>query len=299
MKLEHLFEIGASKMGIIIILATLIASCGLASPMNTQKSGTITGQWTIEPAQGNEVRLILERRTSQDTSTTTINTPIESLIGLSRDQMTANSPVRFELKREAGTFTCEGKFDGGKGTGNFVFSANPDFSRNLSALGYSNLSNQTVFKMALYDVTSTFLRDLKSLGYNNVSVDQLIPMRVHEISTDYISELQTLGYKNVPIDQLIPMRVHDVSIDYVRGLKEVGYADVPLDQLVPMRIHGVSIQYLKELKALGYNHVPSSQLVPLAVHKVTPDFIRQAKARSQSTPPVEELIRMRISGKFN
>ena len=288
-------------MGIIIILATLLASCGLASPVYAQESESITGQWTIEPvvSQDNQVKLALERRTPQTTWITTINTPVEKLIGLTMGQMAgSNSSVRFELKRDAGTFTCEGKFDGGKGTGTFVFSANPDFSKQLSALGYSNLSNERIFEMALY-VTTTFVRDLKSLGYSDVPVSQLIPMRVHKISTDFIGELQALGYKDVPIDQLIPMRIHGVSIDYVRGLKHLGYANVPPEQLVSMRIHGVSIEYIKELKALGYDQVLVSQLISMVIHKVTPDFIRKAKERSQTAPPVEELIRMRIRGRFN
>lgn len=294
MKMETL------KMGVLISLLTLLTGCSSASSMNTQES--ITGQWTIEPvaAAGNEVKLVLQRRVPENTSTTTFNIPLEKLIGLTSGQVAANSSsVRFELVREAGTFTCEGKFNAGRGSGTFVFSANPNFSKNLNALGYKNLSNERIFEMALYDITTGFIRDLKSLGYDNPPVEQLIPMKVHNVSIEFIRELKVLGYARISLEQLIPMRIHGVSIDYLRGLKELGYENVPAEQLIPMRIHGVSIEYIKELKALGYNRVPVEQLIPMNIHKVTPDFIRKAKARAQSAPPVEELIRLRISGNLN
>lgn len=128
--------------------------------------------------------------------------------------------TEFELQREAGTFTFKGEFRNDRGFGDFRFAVNPDFSKNMKALGYSKIGIDQVFHLAISDVGTAFVKELQAVGYNNLSLDKLMQMVIHGVTPAFVKEMAELGYKNLPIDQLIQLRIHGVDADYVREMNE-------------------------------------------------------------------------------
>jgi len=126
--------------------------------------------------------------------------------------------TEFELQREAGTFTFKGEFRNDRGSGDFKFVVNPDFSKNMKALGYNRIAIDQIFHLAISDVGTAFVNELQAAGYSKLSIDQLVQMVIHGVTPAFIKEMSELGYKNLSIAQLVQLRIHGVDADYVREM---------------------------------------------------------------------------------
>ncbi|HSS79405.1 MAG TPA: M56 family metallopeptidase, partial [Thermoanaerobaculia bacterium] len=124
--------------------------------------------------------------------------------------LAAGPDVRFEMRRDAGTFRFEGKFKGDQGTGFFTFAGNPAYVRDMAALGYK-VTEDRLLEMATHDISLAFVREIHDLGYRDAALDKLVEFRIHGVSPQFIRELTALGYKNLPADQLVQFRIHGVS----------------------------------------------------------------------------------------
>ncbi|HKY06315.1 MAG TPA: hypothetical protein VJQ56_15575, partial [Blastocatellia bacterium] len=181
----------------------------------------ITGEWIIETsARADHVHLTIHRRWGNlNHMTSSFDISTDSFKGLTRAQMqSAGSPVNFQIVRDAGTLTCDGWFKGGKGSGQYSFTPNPQFISEARGLGLDDFSDDNVFAMAVHDVSLAFIRELGTHGYTQLTTDQVISMRIHGVTTEYISEFKSLGLDRLPIDQLVSMRIHGVKPAFVREL---------------------------------------------------------------------------------
>ena len=76
--------------------------------------------------------------------------------------------VKFEVNREAGRLTFEGRFVNDVGSGTFTFESHESYVSKMGRLGYNNLSTGKLLTLTIHDVTTQFVEDLQELGYNNV-----------------------------------------------------------------------------------------------------------------------------------
>ena len=73
--------------------------------------------------------------------------------GLSIAQATGSgAAVNFQIVRDAGTLNCEGWFKNGSGSGHFTFTPNQSFANEMRSLGYQNMTDETLFSMAVHDI---------------------------------------------------------------------------------------------------------------------------------------------------
>jgi len=173
-------EIGFSKM-----------SLSLKSSMRTER-----GQWNM--SFGEDI-------------------PLKEFKGLEQAVNSA-AAADFELAREAGRFTFKGKFKNDKGAGEFKFVLDPEFAKNMQALGYKKLAVDQVFHLALNDIGVAFVKELQASGYGNLPIDKLVEMSIHGVTPAFVKTMAELGYKNLSIDQLVQLRIHGVDADYVKEM---------------------------------------------------------------------------------
>jgi DNA-binding transcriptional MerR regulator len=290
---------------------------------------SFTGQWLIEFRTGEDkvqVSLRYESPNGHGFSNTGFHIAPDQLQGLTREQaMSGGTHVQFQLKRDAGTFNCEGWFKEGKGSGHYVFSPDQNFAAELKRQGYGSPSPEQQFSMALSDVSLAFIAELKAqgyeqptldqlvdsgnhgvrldyiqglkaLGYNLRKIDDLIEMKDHGVSLNFIRDMTAQGYARIPAAKLIELKDHGVSSDLIRALKTAGYAQLSLDQLVEMKDHGVNTKFISEIDLLGYSRLPIEQLVEMKDHGVTAGFIQDLKGLGYERVPVDLLIRLRDHG---
>jgi len=261
-----------SGLAAVISLATYSGPASSDSPSGPSPfalQDNITGQWLLELTPGaDSARITINRNYGgHGHSSNSFDLPLASIRGLNQSQAgSSGSAVKFEVAADAGTFSCEGWFKEGNGSGHFTFAPNQAFASEMRGLGYDNLTSEDLFSMAMHGVTRAFIGELKSLGYDHVALDQLIALRIHGVTTSFIRELNGMGYEHVPTDELVSMRIHGVNTDFIKGLTTLGYARVPIDQLVSMRIHGVSADYIRKLKDRGLSNLTIDQLIDMKIH---------------------------------
>jgi len=78
--------------------------------------------------------------------------------------MANGSAITFQVKRDAGTFDCEGWFKGGNGAGHFKFLLSPDFAAELRELGYEIPSVEQQFSMAMRGMSLPLIDELNAQG---------------------------------------------------------------------------------------------------------------------------------------
>jgi hypothetical protein len=327
--------LGACAAGAATV-AVLVAPAGAVAFGRPAADEAASGAWTIEPTRwkddggrGPAVQLTLKMRSRNGRSNWNSSSPValSELRGLTAAQLQADSAdVQFQIVRDAGTLSLDGRFRKGTGAGHFTFAPSADYVAGLRGMGYGTPDADTVFSLALHDVSRDFIRELAALGYDKVPLDKLIAMRIHGatpefvrgmkalgytpdvdkliafrihgVSADFVRGLKGLGYERADADGLVALRIHGVTVDFVRELKEMGYEPPPsLDELVSMRIHGATSEYVRALRGLGYEHVPVDDLVSMRIHGVSPEFIRRVNGRQGGKVPVDRLVSMRIHGR--
>lgn len=224
-----------TKMRFIALFAlfTLVWACypvADVSYSNPQDNGVM--QWLIEFKTGEEkVQLNLRyTRENKDAtkgsswsnhSNTSFGITPDKLVGLTRDQAmsTTGANVKFELRRDAGTFHFEGWFKQGNGSGHFTFSPSASFVTQLDQLGFGRPTPEQQFSMALTNVGSELINELKAQGYEKFTLEQLVKMGNHGVGLEYVQGLKSAGYNVKTIDYLIKMRDHGVTLRFISGAR--------------------------------------------------------------------------------
>jgi len=296
---------------------------------NPQEFGT--GQWLVEFRTGEtmvHMEMRYQRKSEKGTGYSSHGFTIDpsALSGLSRDQaMSGGTNVRFQLKRDAGTFNFEGWFKEGNGSGHFTFTPDRGFASQLTSQGIGSPTDEQLLSLAMSDsgfalinelkaqgyerptldqlvqmgnhgVNFEYVQGLKSYGYQLKAIDKLVQMRDHGVNLKFIGELAALGYKNLEPDALIRVRDHGVTPDFINEMVAAGYSQSSLDDWVLLRDHGVNGKYIKELDALGYSRLPLDQLRQMRDHGVNAKFIEELKQHGYDRLPADQLIRLRDHG---
>lgn len=306
----------------VTALAVLTATSALAQQ--------IDGAWTASKSEKQEGKIYLN--VVRDRSQNGRTMPISELTSLNEAQINASTqtPVRFEMRREAGNTTFEGTFRNGKGSGHFDFVPNRNYIAQIRSLGlefdvddrHGDGEEQQLFNLAMNDVSTSYIRTMRAAGFN-VDLEKYIAMRIFNVTPEYHREMRDLGY-NLSADKLIETKIHRVTPEYIRQMRAAGWndsiedlvqnrifnvtpeyasemkrllgRDIKQEDLVNFRIHKVTPEFIKELEALGYKDVPASRLVEMRIHRVTPEFIRELQAAGYRNVPIRKMIDMRIHG---
>jgi hypothetical protein len=297
---------------------------------------SIHGAWTASPTSDSGKLQFHFTRTDNNMS---MPMAISSFTGLSEAQIAATTETQthFEMQRDAGTIVLEGYFKDREGAGHFTFTPKREYLNTLRSMGVdtdmqhrryadeeSSDPDETLFALALHDVSTQFIREMKSAGYN-VSLDGYLSMRIFRISKQLVDDLRALGFQNLPYDTLIASQIHRVTPLYIRDMRAAGYGNLsmsqlidtrihratpefvaematlgyrnlPFDDLIAFRIHRVTGDFIRELRDLGYTGLSADKLVAMRIHRVTPDYIRELKAAGYSGIPADKLVEMRIHG---
>jgi hypothetical protein len=311
------------RFATLTLAVCLVAPSLLAAP--------IDGAWTAsldEKRPGKMYFSITRGRSHQNGSTMRVT----DFTGLTDAQIRATTmtPVRFELRREAGTAVYEGTFRNGKGAGQFDFTPNRAYIDAVRALGIEftldkkrgkigddealfslalhdvstayiksmmaegyKVSLEKYLSMRIFDVTPEYVREMRSLGFKDIDTEDLLSTRIHGVTPQYVREMRAAGW-NVSLDELVSTRIHRATPEFAAEMKKLGYGNLDLDKLVAFRIHGVTADFIEELRTLGYRNVDADDLVSMRIHRVTPEYIRELEQAGYVKVPVDKLISMRI-----
>jgi hypothetical protein len=306
----------------LVVLCVLLAMT-FATPVESREVG---GTWTASTKSKASERLQLSLDIGGDGNIGN-NFDRSAFTGLTWDEIVSDErvPVRFEMRREAGTIEFEGTFRDGHGAGEFGFVPNPKFPEMLEWLGVEHASGRDVerelFQLAIFDVSTEFIRSMQRIGYK-VSLEQFVAFRIFGVDPAYVRAMSSKGFDNLTAEKLVETRIHNVTPEYIQQMRDsgkdltldeyvqsrifqvtpefademgrIGYPGLDHDTLVQFKIHGVSAEFVRDLRRLGYTRVPAEQLVAMRIHGVTPEYIRRVADAGYHKVPVEKLVQMRI-----
>lgn len=299
----------------------------------TAASAAIEGTWTADrhDEKPGQIQFNINQGNRHNFGN---NFRLSAFTGLSDAQIDAatQTPVKFEMRREAGTFAFEGYFRNGKGAGHVVFTPNTgyvntlrsmgleldldkrgrrteeeelftlaaldvstDYIRSIRAEGFTDLRLQKYTEMRIFDVTPEYIREMRALGYKDITPAKLVETKIHRVTPAYIREMRAAGW-DLPLSKLVSSRIHGATPEFAAEMKKLGYGDLDHDDLVSFRIHRVTPEFIEELAKLGYKNVDADDLVAARIHRVTPEFIREVEAAGYKNVPLDKLVQMRIHG---
>lgn len=281
------------------LVCSTIISILIAVPL---AAGPLEGEWLLREEDSTSMILTLNyRETSstgnwhEQTSRTVARESLQKLDSASFASRTG-APISFELRREAGTFLCEGWSRDGRASGHFTFVPDKAFARELDSLGFGTPSDRESLSLALSDTGVDLVREIAHAGWDGVTVSQLVRASHHGITAEYVRGIHGLGFRPVSLDAITRMRDHGVTVEFVREIMELGIAEVDEQGIVRLRDHGVTPEFIRGMKAAGFAGLDARQLVRLRDHGVTPEYARtMTEAMSRSLTP-EELVRLRDHG---
>jgi beta-lactamase regulating signal transducer with metallopeptidase domain len=222
---------------------------------------------------------------------------VERLEGLLPAQLSdAGGPVRFSIRRDAGTFTFEGTIRSGVGAGTYTFAPSSTFPAELAKRGIGQPTPADQYTLARDDVGFAFLDELAAQGYQRPNLAQLLRAAQHGVGLDYLREMGRLLYRLGFLEALINQRNHGVSPEFIRELAAEGLTGLTPDDLIRARNNGVSPEYVRDLSALGYRRLSLDELVRLRNNGVSPEYVRDLDALGYRNLPRDELVRLRNNG---
>lgn len=222
---------------------------------------------------------------------------LAQLEGLSAEQLSGTGgPVRFSLRREAGTLAFEGTVRGGVGGGMFAFTPNAAFGDQLEKRGIQKPMPSEQYELAKADIGTAYLDELTKQGYPKPTLEQLVRAGQHGVHFEYLREMGATGYRLGTFDTLIKFRDHGVTPTYIREMAAAGYTKLQADELLRARDHGVSTDYVREMRELGYGSLTLDQLVKARDHGVSADYVRAMGTLGYQKLSLDEVIRVRDHG---
>src|SRR5579863_4827789 len=120
-----------------------------------------TGDWTISKSDApGKVEFSLIEHHHGGQSSHQSDWPASSFQGVDFSKP-GRQDVHFVITRDAGKIDCEGFLNDGEGAGIFHFQPDPNYSRQMHALGFS-IDDEKQFGMAVQDVSLEFAKQMKN-----------------------------------------------------------------------------------------------------------------------------------------
>ncbi len=269
------------------------------------------------------VNLVRPQRNGLGQNNIGTNIRFSALQGLTKSDIGADaSNVTFTFTAPAGTIAFEGRFSKGLGAGNYRFTPNDAFLREMESLGFSGgFSDEKLLIYALHDFRPQTIRDLRALGYT-IEKRQIDEIAIFRVDANFVKEITALGYATPTFRELVDMRVGRVDAAFVKAMRDAGFTDVSAHQMAELGILGVTPAYVRELKGagltsltpkqatdlkighitaaliaeyrrLGYDLTPH-ELSEFGIFHVTPQFIEEQRARGETNLTPRKLIDMKI-----
>ena len=288
---------------------SLAFTASLRAPVASAQA-VLTGEWTASvEKQGSGINLTFGQTSENERTGEKGNrhqfgqTYDFAELGLTREQVMRGGPVAFTLAREAGTISCEGSFQNGKGSGTFRFTRNPAFVIAMKSKGFDfesesgrkryGLSEDKVFTAAALNVTTALADDLLSAGFGKLGVNDLFKAAIFKIDSAFMREMKATGFPNMNMEDLVKARIFKIDAEFVRQATQMGFDKEPFESLVKMRIFKVTPEFLAEVRNEGLKDLSVEDSVKLRIFNIDAEFIRKAKAEGVPLN-VERLVQRRL-----
>lgn len=162
-----------------------------------------------------------------------LTVPVASLKGVTKNELASgSSDVRFEIVEAAGTLSFDGHVRNAIGAGEYRFTPNAAFVREMQSLGYSLRDDELLFFTVEHFRPET-LRDLRALGITP-SRQELMEVVVFKITPGVVREYAALGYPH--LREIVQFRALKITPEFVQKLAAAAHAHLTPQQLIEYKV---------------------------------------------------------------
>lgn len=236
----------------------------------------------------------------------------------------------FLLKREAGTMTFTGKFEGDRGMGTYKFTANKEYSTAMVKEGIDVVKDTDLMVFFMVNIKQSYVQMLKKNGYTKLDKDQLIPLAALNINEAYITSIKQ-AIPDMDLENMIPFKSLGVDKAYIEEIRNAGYKDLSPDNIIALKSQGINGKYIADFrnstktdktngnnddkgndadiiafkslnidqefinsfKKIGYNDLSNSDLMAMKSLNVTPEYINSFQKVGFKNISVSDLMAMK------
>jgi hypothetical protein len=195
----------------------------------------IDGAWTLTRNRNGELQLSMVRGQSQSFGSS-FTAPE---LGLTATE----GPVRFALRREAGTFAFEGTFRQGIGAGQYTFTPNRAFG---AGVGVDD--EKELYKLALVDVTTAYVRDMRGVFGKELTLREVMHLRAVGVTGTWLRDMRGAGVAIETAREAKQLAALGVDSKYIAMLASHGYRDLTPRELKKLKAVGVDDDYIRDMK---------------------------------------------------
>lgn len=246
-----------------------------------------------------------------------------------------NEKGDFTLKREAGSITFNGKFDGNEGYGHYKFTAdksfveflkqqgvtemdgddedsfaffimnvNKDYIAMVKRNGFKELSKNNIISMAALKVDEPYIKMWKANGYSDITPNELVSGKAMHVDAAYVEEIRKAGYKDITFNQLISFKAQHITGAYIAGLKKAKLKDGKGDEdsmpsaneISSYKAMNIDSSFVHSFAAIGYKNISYNQLTTLKALHITPEYVKSFRDIGYTDLSVNQLSSFKSLG---
>ena len=219
------------------------------------------GIWRIEPTGSNETAT-LTLRYPPSASNSSRPTALADL-GLGTEALGGHQhPLGFELRREAGTFVCQGIAENGRGNGTFRFRPDSGYANAMAESGIPPLTLRQHIVAGLFDISSGFVKTIIATGPPDVTFAQLTALSVFNITPEDVRTLYAI-FPAADFDDIRALAMTGVTAGYVDAMRRANIGDLSVDNVSALRASGIGQGFIEGLAASGRHALSIDEVVRL------------------------------------
>ncbi|QHT70922.1 hypothetical protein GXP67_31880 [Rhodocytophaga rosea] len=241
---------------------------------------------------------------------------------------TKKQPDVYQLTREAGTLTLNGKLETPESDGSYEFTEDAAFKNYLADnaiisqdenllfhlfMGdmtkdyvaylkktYTQLDGDRLLELAIHGVTQRRFQEYVGLfeKYSNKmpSIQEVIEARIHGLTSEYIEDIRSGGFTNLSMKKMMEARIHGVNSAYIESLNKAGFTNLSIDKILEAKIHGIDPVSIKQIESLGYTNLGLDKIIEVKIHGVNSTYIQELKEAGFTNLTINKLIEAKIHG---
>jgi hypothetical protein len=243
----------------------------------------VRGSWTADAEKAGTLHVSMSQRRGWMNGHTFTLAELPGLTS-AQIQSASQTPVQFQLRRDAGVIAFDGVFKTGNGAGQFNFTPNANYAGELRKLGLEleldhrgkRSDEDELFTLAIVDLSPAYIRAMRAEGFD-VSLEDYIGMRAVGVTTAYVRELRAMGLKALDADDVTGLRAVGVTREYAELVRAI-FPNTPIDDLQGMKAVGVTPAWIQSMRSAGVTIDSAETATGLKAVGVTPEYIREMRA---------------------
>ena len=232
-----------------------------ADSANAPAEISFAGKWSIETTGSNDsanLRLQYPPSSSNDSG-------MASLAALGLQPSTfggSEHAVQFAIRRDAGTFACQGTAGAGRGDGAFRFEPNPLYVRDVVAAGFPSPTLREQVMAGMFDLRTSYVQAMAAAGIRGVRLDKLVDLKIFDVTPEFVAALHA-DFPGESTDDLVALHMVGVTPAYVDALRRAGVPNLTADNVSALRAAGIDQAFAERLATKGPHGLSIDEVVKL------------------------------------